>query len=81
MTWYQDEGWTDAEPQRAPRPRRRTPTHDEIMHAIRCKTYHVRAIAEVLGEKRKHVPHTEWTPAEFKAVAARQAEMRQELGL
>ena len=83
MTWYQDDGWTDAEVQRAPRPvrRRPTPSHDEIMHKVRCDTYHVRAIAEVLGEKRKHVPHGEWTAAEFAAIAKRQAEMRRELGL
>lgn len=41
------------------------------------ETYHVRAIAEIVGGK----PKTEWTPDEFKAISRRQAELRQELGL
>ena len=81
MTWYQDEGWSEAEPQRAPRPRRATPSHDEIMLKVRRDVYPIRAIAEILGEKRKHSMPEDWTAAEFKAISKRQAEMRKELGL
>ena len=52
-----------------------------IMLKVRRDTYAATAIREVLGEKRKHVPHTEWTAEEFKAISSRQAEMRKELGL
>lgn len=64
-------------PPRLPKP---APSHDEIMHKVRCDTYHVRAIAEVLGERRRHTPHWQWTPEEFKAISRRQADMRKELG-
>lgn len=40
-------------------------------------SYHIRAIAEIVGRK----PQAEWTPAEFKAISVRQAELRTELGL
>lgn len=53
--------------------------HPAVQKAYR-DSYHVRAAVEVLGD-RKHVPHTEWTAAEFKAVSKRQAELRAELGI
>ena len=65
-------------PPRLPRPQ---PSHDDIIHKVRCDTYHVRAIREVLGEKRRHTPHWHWTAEESVAISSRQAEMRKELGL
>ena len=66
---------------RPPRLAKPTPSHDEIMHKVRCDTYHVRAIREVLGEERRHTPHWRWTSEESVAISRRQAEMRKELGL
>ena len=65
-------------PRRLPKP---APSHDDIMHKVRCDTYHVRAITEVLGEERRHTPHWRWTAEESVKISSRQAEMRKELGL
>ena len=66
---------------RQPRLPRPEPDHDEILHRIKCQTYHVRAITDVLGEERRHLHHSHWTASEWKAISKRQAELRSALGL
>lgn len=68
-------------PYTPPRLARPEPSHEDIMHKLRCDTYHVRAVTEVLGEKRRHEHHRYWTAEEWKAISAKQAKYRAELGL
>jgi len=51
------------------------------MHKLRCDTYAMQAIIEVIGEARKFEPFRRWSLDESRAISRRQAEMRQELGL
>ena len=57
------------------------PSHAEIMHRIRCDTYASQAIAQVLGESRKHQPSSMWTRDEWLAISRLQKKMRAELGV
>lgn len=59
----------------------REPSHEEIMLKVRRDTYACRAIAEVLGEHRRHEHPRFWTRPEWLAIAKRQKELRTELGL
>ena len=68
-------------PYMPPRLVRPEPSHEDIVHKIRCDLYHVRAITEVLGDKRRHEHHRHWTAEEWKAISAKQAKYRAELGL
>lgn len=65
----------------SPRLPPREPSHEEIMHRVKCQTYHLQAIAEVLGDKRRHDHSRNWSPEEWKAISKRQAELKADLGL
>ena len=63
-------------PSRLP-PRERS--HDEIMQKIWRDTYHMQAIQDVLGEKRRHDPSERWSREEWLAISKRQGEYREEI--